>query len=243
MNDVITGFGYILAGFKLIVKPRIRLFVITPLLVNTLLFAGIIIYGTSQISDLIAWLSSLSSWTEWISWLLWPLFMIISLIVVFFCFAILANLIAAPFNSFLAAAVEFSLTGEKNSNSGNLTALPAEMLAILKAEARKLLYFIVRALPLLLLLVVPVLGPVLGPVIWFLFGAWMMALEYLDFPMGNHGMLFPQIRQTLAAKRRLTLGFGIGAMLLTMIPVLNFIAMPVAVTGASKLWLDKIRGP
>ena len=52
-------------------------------------------------------------------------------------------------------------------------------------------------MPLLLLQFVPLLN-VVAPVLLFLFGAWMFALEYLDYPMGNHGALFREVR---AARR------------------------------------------
>jgi len=148
-----------------------------------------------------------------------------------------ANLIAAPFNGFLAEAVEKNLTGKNTTVSSNLDNLPAEIVAALKSESKKFLYFIVRAIPLLLLLAIPLLGPA----IWFLFGAWMLALEYLEFPLSNNGLLFPQIREVVASHRQLTFGFGIGVMLITMLPIVNFIAMPVAVAGATKLWTDRIK--
>lgn len=236
VNDFYTGVKYLIAGFTLISKPGVRFYVLVPLLINTLLFTGVIIYGANQLGDLIDWLSSLWSWTEWFSWLLWPLFLIITLSVVFFCFSILANLVSAPFNGFLAEAVEASLTGKKN-NHRSLTGLARDIIDAIKSEATKFIYFIVRAIPLLLLLLIPILGPV----IWFLFGAWMMALEYMDFPMANNGMLFPQIRQTLTSRRKLALGFGVAVMSLTLVPVINFIAMPVAVAGATKLWAEQIK--
>ena len=81
----------------------------------------------------------------------------------------------------------------------------------------------------------------MAPFLWFLFGAWMLTLEYMDYPMGNHGIIFPEQRQTLSAKRQLAFGFGVGAMAITLIPVVNFIAIPVIVCGATKLWVEKIR--
>ena len=74
--------------------------------------------------------------------------------------------------------------------------------------------------------------------IWFLFTAWMMAIEYGDYPMGNHDIIFKQQREKFADNRQLAFGFGTGVMLLTMIPVVNFLAMPVAVAGATRLYVE-----
>ena len=235
MTDFIKGVKFAFGGFGLINKPGIRLYVLLPLVINTLLFTLVIVYGAGLMGDFIDRLLAHWTWLEWFTWLLWPLFAIVMLIAVFFCFAVVANLIGAPFNGFLAAAVESRLTGTAGTDSGH--GLLYEIVMALKSELVKFLYFIVRAIPLLLLLLIPVIGPV----IWFFFGAWMLALEYLDYPMGNHGMFFPDIRQNARSRRALALGFGSGVLLLTMIPLVNFIAMPVAVAGATRLYLDEFK--
>ena len=239
MNNFITGARYTLAGTRLLLKPGIRLFVIIPFLVNSILFTGVIVYGAALISDLIRFLSDQWSWLEWVGWLLWPVFAIVALTVVFFSFTIIANLLAAPFNGFLAAAVERRLTGRREDDNSGLSGVVTEIINAVKAETRKFVYFTLFAVPLLILFLIPLVQAV-APLIWLIFGAWMLALEYLDFPMGNHGILFPEIRRTLGRHRTLSLGFGMGTLMMTMIPVVNFIAMPAAVAGATKLWIDHI---
>ncbi len=177
---------------------------------------------------------------DWLSWLIWPFFVFISLTIVFFCFSILANLISAPFNGLLARAVESKLTKIDTYENSSLSELSIEIIAAFKSEAGKFGYFLLWGLPLLALFIIPIVQAV-APIIWFIFGAWMIALEYMEFPMGNNGMHFPQIRQTLATKRGLAFGFGSGVLLLTMTPVFNFIAMPVAVAGATQLWTDRFK--
>lgn len=240
MGDFAAGVRYALAGFRLIGRPGVRLYVLVPLLLNTLFFAGIIVYGAGRLDDLSQWLAGQWAWLAWVAWLLWPLFFLVVLAVVFFCFSLFVNLIAAPFNGMLSAAVEAQLSGNAPEAGGGLAGLPAEIAASMGSEARKFLYFVVRALPLLLIFLVPFLQAV-APVLWFLFAAWMMAVEYLDYPMGNRGMLFPAIRRALAGRSMLALGFGTGVLILTMIPVCNFIAMPVAVAGATALDLARFR--
>ena len=240
MNDFIRGTRYIIIGARLLLQPGIRLFVVIPLIVNSLLFTGVIIYGAELTSDFIRRLSQQWGWLEWIGWLLWPLFVIVALTVVFFCFSILANLIAAPFNGFLAAAVEARISGVTATGSEGSSALVREFVDAMKAEAIKFVYFLVRAIPLLVLFLIPMIQAV-APVIWVVFGAWMMALEYLDFPMANHGKLFPEIRKIVGEHRALAIGFGVSTLMMTMIPVINFIVMPAAVAGATSLWLDHIK--
>lgn len=238
MNDFITGFKYVFSGFKLIIQPGIRIYVLIPFLINALLFASAVAYGSNILSDFID--SWSTGWWEWIRWILWPLFVIVSLAVFFFCFTIVANLIAAPFNGFLAEAVESKLSDTILTDTGGLKAIPAEIIKAIKSESRKFLYFIVRAIPLILLFIIPVVQ-IAAPFFWLFFGSWMLALEYIDYPMGNHGIAFPEQRKIMIMKKKQTFGFGLGVMILTFIPVINFIAMPVAVAGASKLWVDKLK--
>ena len=239
MKDFVKGLKYPLQGFRLIARPGIRMFVVIPFLINTVLFSAVIYYGAQQIIDLNDWLSSRWDWAEWLAWLIWPIFLLITVTVVFYGFTLVANIISAPFNGFLAEAVEFHLTGSRPENSANLTGLPHEIITSVKNELGKFLYFAVRALPLLILFIIPFVNTV-APFIWVLFSSWLIALEYMDFPLSNHGMQFSEIREILKPRRDLCIGFGMGTLLMTMIPVLNFLAMPVAVISATKLMLKEL---
>ncbi len=236
MKQFRLGINFLLSGFKLILKPGVRVYVLIPLLINSLLFTVAILYGANTLNELIDTLLIQWQWLEWLTWLLWPIFVIIALAIVFFCFSIIANLIGAPFNGFLSAAVERSLTGSE-VNSENEQALTKVIVLALKSEFQKILYFIIRAIPLLILFVLPIVN-VAAPFIWFLFTAWMLTIEYGDYPMGNHDIDFKQQREKLRLNRQLAFGFGSGVMLMTMIPVINFLAMPVAVAGATRLFIE-----
>jgi CysZ protein len=240
VRDFITGFKYPLLGFSFIIKPGIRWFVIIPALINIGLFTMVIVYGAHQIVSLGEWLSGRWNWAEWVIWLLWPLFAVLALSAVFYGFTLVANLVAAPWNGFLAQAVVNSLGEHAPGPSQNWSRLPQEIMAAFKNELHKFLFYLLVTLPLLILFLIPMLN-VVAPFIWVLFCAWLLALEYLDFPMSNHGMAFPQIRSALKSRKSLVLGFGLGVMLMTLIPLLNFLAMPVAVCSATKLWLHELR--
>jgi CysZ protein len=153
-------------------------------------------------------------------------------------FTFLANLIGAPFNSFLSAAVEKHLTG--HNPPGSRRELWAEFTVMMLSELRKWLYFLMWAIPIAILsLILLFVFPPLVPVIWFIFGSWMYSIEYSDYPMGNYGLTFPEIRKELAKKRMLSLGFGGSVTLASMIPVLNFFVMPVAVAGATAMRIEQ----
>ena len=235
MKDLFTGAGYMLEGFSLLRKPGLRRFVLMPLLINILLFGGLIgwAYGWVDGSSR-AMLSGLPEWLHWLRYVVVPVFVLISLVVIFYGFSILANLIAAPFNGLLAEAVECHLTGK--SLQGDWRQLLRDILPSILSELRKLLYFALRALPLLLLLLVPLVN-VAASVLWILFSAWMMTVQYMDYPMANHQLFFKDQRARLRKRPLLAWSFGGLVMLCTLVPVINFIIMPAAIAGATTIWI------
>lgn len=236
----LTGAGYLLKGFPLIFQPGIRRYVVVPLAINVLLFSLLIWYGAGRFDRLIARL--LPAWLDWLEWLLWPLFALAALIIVFYTFILLANLVGAPFNGLLAEAVERRLTGKTPDGTFHWKALPRDLALTFLSELKKLSYFALRAVPLFILSLIPPLNAA-APLLWMVFSAWMLALEYADYPMGNHGLKFSEIRDRLRKKRTVALGFGAAATVLTLIPVVNFLAMPVAVSGATVLWVHEFADP
>ena len=79
----------------------------------------------------------------------------------------------------------------------------------------------------------------IAPFAWFCFAAWMLAINYVDYPMGNHDFYFANVKDSLKKDRMTALGLGSGILLLTLIPGLNFFAMPVGVVSASIYYVNK----
>jgi CysZ protein len=234
-----SGVVYVLQGMKLLLKPGVRLYVILPLLTNFLLFSLFIWLGVDYFNSLMDnYIPELPEWLQWLQWLIWLLFIASFLLIGFYTCLLIANLIAAPFNGMLAEAVErYLLPGAAQPSAGWLATIK-EIIPALLAEVRKTWYFCIRAVPLLILFVIPGLN-VIAPVIWIIFSAWLLALEYADYPMSNHGILFDELRIKLKEKRLIALSFGSTVMLLTIIPVINFLAMPAAVAGATVMYIKE----
>ncbi|MGH9434302.1 MAG: EI24 domain-containing protein, partial [Terriglobia bacterium] len=57
-------------------------------------------------------------------------------------------------------------------------------------------------------------------------------------PLGNRGVTFAEQRQLFRRHRARLFGFGAATALCTIIPVVNFIIMPVAVAGATIMWVE-----
>ena len=236
-----SGIHYFTEGWRLITLPGIRRFVIMPLLVNILLMGGAFIWLFRRLGQ---WMPDLMArvpdWLQWLSYLLWPL-VVLSIILVFsYFFSTVANWIAAPFCGLLAEQLEARLTGEALPDSG-WAGMVKDIPRIMKREWQKLAYYLPRALVLLLLYFVPGFGQIVAPVLWFLFSAWMLAIQYGDYPFDNHKVSFPQMRAALRQHKTVNMQFGALVSLFTLVPVLNLVIMPVAVCGATALWVDLYR--
>ncbi|MFP4130080.1 MAG: sulfate transporter CysZ [Halorhodospira sp.] len=238
-RNPLAGLRYFLRGFRLVLVPGVKRYVVAPLLINVVLFAGALIAGAMGVQQLAAWLqATVPGWLDWLAWLLWPLYIVAGLLVVFYTASLVANLVAAPFMEPLAAAVERHLRGTPppQESAAPLRAL-AGVPAAVGTELYKLAYFITRALPLLVLSAIPGANAV-APLLWLLFGAWMLAREYLEPPLANRGLGFRQQGAALRGYRLPALGFGAAATVTNTIPVLNFLILPVAVAGGTALVVE-----
>ncbi len=235
----LSGFGYFLSGFALITHKKIRPYVFIPLGINIILFAALIYYGYTQMNLLaLTFTQRLPDWLSWLHWLLLPIFILSVAMLVFFTFALFANIIAAPFNPLLSAAVEEHLSGKKPPKNTAKDNLFVSILKSVGEEIYKLLYNLSRLIPVLILFLIP-LVQLAAPFVMFLLSAWLMALQYADFPMGNHGLSFKEQRELLRGRRLLSLSFGATTLGATLIPGLNLLAMPVAVAGVTKMWVKE----
>lgn len=243
-NNPATGAGYFLRGLSMLPEPGIRSFVLVPLIINTLLFGGAIWLLVDQFDLWIdrmihGWLPDWA-WLDFLRYLIWPLFALLILVVVYYGFSIVANLIAAPFNGFLAEKVERRLRGTLSADEG-WGELVRMIPRSLGREVAKLTYYLPRVLLLLLLSLVPVINLAM-PLIWFLFGAWMMAIQYCDYPMDNNRVSFAEMKRLMKARRFSALGFGSLVQLGMLIPLVNLLIMPAAVVGATLYWVEEYAG-
>ena len=162
--------------------------------------------------------------------------MVLVAFMVFFSFTMLANIIAAPFNGFLSEKVETVVRGTDDFPPFSWGELIAMIPRTLAREMRKLGYFLPRAIGLFILSLIPVVNLIAAP-LWLLFGIWMMAIQYIDYPADNHKMSWQDMLAWLRQKRWQSLGFGGIVYLALLIPLVNILMMPAAVAGATLFWV------
>ncbi len=234
-----NGANYLGRGFKLILEPGLRLFVVLPLAINILIFGTLMTLSLSGFGSamerLLAWLPD---WLDFISWILWPLAVVLLLAIAMYLFSIVANLIAAPFNGLLAEKVEERISGKEVNARETVAQAIASFPRSIFREIQKLLYYASWAI---VALIISLIFSPLSGLIWFLLGAWMMALEYTDYAMDNNKLSFAEAKKRLGKKRGTNAGFGCLVMIGTMIPIVNLVIMPAAVAGGTLLWHEQLK--
>jgi CysZ protein len=239
-GSISRGSSYFMRGVELLRHPQLRPFVLIPLLINIVIFATLITLSISAIGDTLeSWVGAIPDWLSWLSWLIWPIVGITLALITGYLFTAVAILIASPFNGLLAEKAEEIITGKPVQ--GPETIMQAFMIfpRALGREFSKILYY----LPLLLFVFIlswipPISG--IAPLLWFLLGAWMMAIQYVDYPMDNHQRSFKDVKEALREVRMSSLGFGGLVALVSGIPLLNFFVVPAAVCGATVFWCKEI---
>lgn len=242
---------YLLTGLRLLGTPGIRRYVVVPLLINIVIFGALGWWLTSMVTAWLApelsvnaggWLAStFATLRQVAAWIV----LVVMWLALAWLYTLLANIIGAPFNGLLAERVEAHLDGRlREANAApvgaEIVALAREIPRMLASEVAKLWYLASRFLPLLLLSFIPGVN-IVAPVLMFLFSAWVFALEYLDYPMGNHGARFRDVRRSAGEGRITSLSFGAVVATASSIPIINLVVMPAAVAGATALWLEHWR--
>lgn len=237
-NSVSQGLSYLSQGVDLVKRKELRPFVLIPLTINLVLFSVMLFWGYGQVVALNAWLTGLlPAWLDWLTFLVWPLALLSALLFVGYGFSIIANLIASPFNGFLSEKAEQLLTGEQTGEPLTLKGAMALVPHAIGREFKKLKYYLPLLFLALLCYVVPAVNLV-APAIWFLLNAWMMSIQYLDYPIDNAQLPFDDVLKTAKDHRQTSLGFGGAVAVCTGIPLLNLFIMPVAICAATAMWVD-----
>ncbi|WP_439287190.1 sulfate transporter CysZ [Lonepinella sp. BR2357] len=240
-KEVKSGFHYFVMGWHLITQRGLRRFVVMPILLNVVLMIGLSWLFISQISGMIDWIMSfLPSWLDWLSSVMFIMSLVLILMGFYFSFTMLSGFIAAPFNGLLAEKVENMLTGESLADMTMIDFIK-DIPRMLVREWQKLVYSLPIYIALFLLGFIPMLGQSVVPVLTFIFAAWMMAIQYCDYPFDNHKISFHTMRVKLKENRTQSLIFGGLISLCMFVPLVNLVVIPVAVCGATAMWVETYR--
>ncbi len=252
INDGVHGFQLAFRGAEFLRQhPALWKWASLPAVINLLVFSlafAVFLNYYPAIHDLATgffYPTTPDSWYGWIwvaplrflALLIGLILIAAALVILYFTFLLLGTAVAAPFLDVLAQRVEEIATGRITDDHLTLRAAFRSIGASIVVELKKLGFFLGVQLVLFLLGLIPIFTPftVLAAT---LFTILFLPLEYAGFAMDHRHMTFAARRQRIWQHRWLMLGFGAAAFLTLLIPLLNFICLPVLVVSGTLLLLQ-----
>ena len=241
MANTLSGFGYFFRGMGLLTRPGLRRFVVIPLLANIAVFALMAGAIYQAMSGLYSEYTSnfIGDW-EFLAWIVTPLIWLFGTLLSGYISIFIVLFLTSPFHGLLAERVEEYVTGEAIVNEGSALQMVLAIPRGFLREIQKMVHYVPMALLVLIITLIPGLN-VIAPILWILLGAWMMSLQFVDYPMDNHRLSFGEVRAACSARRSTSITFGAVVAFVSGLPILNLILIPAAVAGATLLWCEELR--
>ena len=229
IDKVFIGPVCLLRGYQLLFSTGLKRYIIIPALINTLFFMLALWIGFHWVGRLSGLLPHYLHFLKFF----FDIVCFLAMSILFaYIFTTLTNLIGAPFNSFLSAKMDRMIDPKHAPIESK--GLLFESYRTLKREGQKMIYYLPRLVGVLILFFIPGVN-VIASGVWFLFIAWVMAIEYLDYPIDNRKENFESTRTFVKRHFAACFGFGITVSIAAMIPIVNFVIVPAAVIGGTNL--------
>lgn len=233
-----SGFFSLWNAFRFVFSnPSLFKYVAIPFIINVLVFSGTVYWGLDLFSSLVGDYVTVQDAWYWqiVATVVKIIAGLVTAVVVFFAFTVIGNLIAAPFNDLLSERTEQLLTGVRDDEGFSLRKLAADIWRVMGDEIRKMAIFIALMLLLLGFNMVPAIGPPIYAFFSIMLTVYFLVVEYTGYVFSRKHLGFKEQRQFIGGNRMSTLGFGLAVMCVLMIPLVQFLTIPLAVVAATRL--------
>ena len=242
MPQLARGFGDFGRGARIVLStPKTWKWMVAPFCTSALLLIAIVwvvFHYSGAVQETIAgwlpsWLDFLGTVAQWL--VVGGLFL-----AGFFCFSAVAMLFAGPFNEFVSEVVENKLLENPESSSQGLIRTLMELIrGLFHAIRRCLVYLPTVFIAIAVGLLIPVIGPALGFLLGGFFTARAAAWDAFDAVLARKGTSYRQKADYLISISSRRLGLGLTATCMLAVPILNFVAMPIAAAAATAVYVER----
>lgn len=220
---------------------RLWAWVVFPALINIVLFAITAITLVLNVGNVLGYLwtrpEAINLVTGLFATLWWVVFVflaIVGVVLAYYVVLLVSGVVASPFNDRLSEETERVLTGTLAVRQGDESMLYGMMRSILMSLI-SLIFYLACVLPLLPLNLIPGFGSVLYAVVAAVASIFFLCVEYLDAPLDRYDFRYRDKLRIVYQNKSIAAGFGLGTSLLLWIPVINLLAMPIAVVAGTFL--------
>lgn len=240
MSDLLLGLRSVFSAIRMIATDaRVRRLAIAPFVINVLLvLVGLPLFiwlATTIGGGLVPGTGELSSALRVVVQILAvAVFVVVGIIAML----VVARIVAAPLMSRLSEAVEQRELGDRFVP--RRTTLRDDVSDVGRGAAfafGRLLLFILLYPLVLLLGLVPAAGPVLASAGTFLYGAFVLSLDFSEPVFERHLPGFRRRLRHVSSRPMLYLGFGAVAVAMALVPFANLAVLPVCVAAATITFL------
>ena len=218
---------------------KLFLYSLIPWVINMVIFAGLLIGFGFWSVNLAQRLNETLGGAWWATILAWVagILLVVGLTALqALLFTYLAMLLSGVFGEQLSVHTEKHLRGSAQpSPEGNMWAIFVRSVV---EELKGMAFFGLVFLLLLCLNLIPIIGNIMFAIAAPLWTAISLAFEFTAPTTERRGMKFNEKRKFIFNQPVSALGFGLGILPMSMIPILNFSFIPFAIVGGTRWFLD-----
>ncbi|GAA0911409.1 EI24 domain-containing protein [Nonomuraea longicatena] len=237
VRDFFGGAGFFFQGLGWAARNgRWWAFGLIPALIAFVVYAAALVFLGTNAMDLAEWMTPFAdtwSWRDAFRVMIGVVLFAGGLALAVVTFAAVTLTIGEPFYEKLSAAAD-PLDDEDEQPWWRT--LPRSI----KDSLVTLGWVVLFSLPLFFLGFIPVFGQTVVPVLGAAVSGFFLAVELTTLSLERRGLRRKERFALLRANKPATLGFGVVAFLLFLLPFIAVIAMPVAVAGAALLVRDRL---
>ncbi len=225
--------------FLVLSNRKLFLYSLIPWLFNILIFAGLMIgYASWSISTAEKFSTHFGNtwWAAVLAWILGILMVIVLFMLQILLSVYLANLLMGVFGEQLSVHTELYLTG---------TATPSPEGSMLKIfirsvveELKGIVFFLGGFCVILLIGLIPLIGPVIMAIASPIWSALSLSFDFIAPTSERRGLRFREKRKLLFDNFSSAVGFGLGVLPMSLIPIVNFLFIPFAIVGGTRWFLN-----
>lgn len=257
---LIAGATYPFRALVLLVStPKLRGYVIVPILINILigiiLYVGLVFPSLELVDSLVEqlalrwneWISVLPSWLGFLTslavvvdWVLSALLLLLLFLVTGFLLVQFGAILGSPWYGQLSEQIEKTRLGQLPQINTHPLAIAQDIWRAILFELKKLLLMAIAAIPLLLFNFIPAIGTLLFSIGSLSLATTIVCLDFFDSPLERRKLQFRQKLTLVWRTFPASATFGLVCFGLVSVPFINILTIPLCVSGGTLLFCDRI---
>lgn len=224
-------------------NPSLWGYITIPISIN--IFVGIALYFGLLIPSL-QWLDTaiinLPTWLTAISGVLHFLLGLVILVLVGLVIVQIGVILGSPWYGQLAEQIEkLKIDNLPKEDTFNFGRTIADIFRALMFEVKKLALVIgCSLLTFLISIAIAPVAPVIAGIVGITLSTTLMCLDFLDPALERRRLSFRQKLGWIIRCAPASIGFGLGCVVLTSIPILNFLTVPLCMVAGTLFFCDRI---